>query len=390
MIVTALAIHGWFMVLNARGVFDSGFWEIMPLTQWFPGLPGTVDRGFSQEIMTRYTSFFLVFLCSIQWASNPRRLKILLYSVGISACLLAVLGIIQRAALAPSIYWANREIGSYFFATFRYHANAGAFFNLVWPVIAAAFLLSWHNWNLSTRNRLILQFWSLALLAGTIAMLIHGSRAATAISILLVLVWLWIHRLRMKSLFSISKMTAISVILVIGLSLAALSISILGHTSGRWAAIWDNSQSVEMRLNAYKTSLPMLPDAGVMGFGPGSFKWMFPFYGGGIEEGIPGFWRYLHQDYLQTVIEWGWLGASLWFTLIIATISRAIWLLSKPRKQLSENARLLLRGMLLGIIAVGLHGIVDFPFQIFSIQILIFIYLGCIWGIQLNTRHNST
>ena len=50
--------------------------------------------------------------------------------------------------------------------------------------------------------------------------------------------------------------------------------------------------------------------AGSFGFGPGTFSIVFPFlqqeHGGDLD----GILRYAHQDYLQTILEWGFLASS--------------------------------------------------------------------------------
>jgi integrase/recombinase XerD len=51
---------------------------------------------------------------------------------------MVVLGVAQRFTDAPGIFWSPyRYVGETFFATFRYHANAGAYINLVLPFIVA-------------------------------------------------------------------------------------------------------------------------------------------------------------------------------------------------------------------------------------------------------------
>src|SRR5205814_1125564 len=59
------------------------------------------------------------------------------------------------------------------------------------------------------------------------------------------------------------------------------------------------------------------------------FRAVFPAYQKRENPPIPGQWRFLHQDYLQTVMEWGWLGSVLWAALFFGGVSAALISLRK-------------------------------------------------------------
>ncbi|MEM6886371.1 MAG: O-antigen ligase family protein [Verrucomicrobiota bacterium] len=385
--VTLMALllgYGWFMVINAAGVFDTGFWEVMPTVQIFPSLPGSIDSSTSHAVMFRLSAMALVMLAVMQLARKPRYLIGLMQAIAASAALICLLGLIQRAAGATDIYWYDRDIlmGKYFYGTFRYHANAGAFINLTWPLIAAFFLSAFPERSKSLKQKLLFQFWGLALLVSSISLWIHGSRGATGIILLILPLWCWLNRTRLRFLKHLSGKVWMTIAGVFVSIILALSITILGMTTERIWSITKPSQSVEMRQNAYQAALPMIPDAGASGFGPGTFKWMFPSYGGGVTPELRGFWRYLHQDYLQTLIEWGYLGSLLWLVFFGLSLLQLIRLLRLPRGQLSGEYRLILRAILVGLLTAALHSSFDFPMQIFAIQLMVFIYLGSLWGIR--------
>jgi O-antigen ligase len=89
----------------------------------------------------------------------------------------------------------------------------------------------------------------------------------------------------------------------------------------------------------------------------------------------------LHQDYLQTVLEWGWLGSGLWAVLLFWGIAIGI---RGPKESAAQGwaprRRLLQPFVVAALIGVALHGLVDFPFQIASIQLYVATYLGLCWG----------
>jgi O-antigen ligase len=130
----------------------------------------------------------------------------------------------------------------------------------------------------------------------------------------------------------------------------------------------------------------MVPDAGVMGFGPGTFRVIFPSYQGTYDFGsrtVPLFWKdgffeHAHEDYLETLIEWGYLGTLFWSVLVFGGIARGA--MRYFQKQTSLSLRWLLLCSLLALGGTLAHALIDFPLQIASIQLYVFVLLGICWG----------
>jgi hypothetical protein len=108
-------------------------------------------------------------------------------------------------------------------------------------------------------------------------------------------------------------------------------------------------------------------------------------------------------------MEWGWLGSALWALLVFGGIGVAVLSLRRQnalrRNQrsdvsgqlgLAESAsqrssvsafqewswrrRLILPLAVIALAGVAMHGLVDFPLQIVSIQLYVATYLGLCWG----------
>ena len=127
-----------------------------------------------------------------------------------------------------------------------------------------------------------------------------------------------------------------------------------------------------------------LPHVGFFGFGPGTFRVVFPGYNVGSGRTLPGTWRFLHEDYLQTVLEWGWLGSTLWTLLFFGGIAVAIRSYKTyGRREWTPRRRMLQPLVTVALMGVALHALVDFPFQIESIQLYVATYLGICWGSSL-------
>jgi O-antigen ligase len=109
---------------------------------------------------------------------------------------------------------------------------------------------------------------------------------------------------------------------------------------------------------------------------------IFPYYTSGLGPNIEGIWRFLHEDYLQTILEWGWLGSMLWALFFFSGIAVAIRNLLEPGKAVEwrPRYRILLPATILALLGIALHALVDFPFQIASLQLYVAVYLGICWG----------
>src|SRR5437660_1536495 len=148
----------------------------------------------------------------------------------------------------------------------------------------------------------------------------------------------------------------------------------------RWQTL-SQSVSNDARWLAWRAAVGALPDTGFFGFGPGTFRVVFPFYNSVAINPAPGTWRFLHEDYLQTALEWGWLGSGLWGLLFFGGMVIAIRRYKNPSAQdWTPRRRLLQPFVILALAGVALHALLDFPLQIASVQLYVATYLGLCWG----------
>jgi hypothetical protein len=157
----------------------------------------------------------------------------------------------------------------------------------------------------------------------------------------------------------------------------------------RWQSVSERISN-DARWQASSIVIGALPRAGFFGFGPGTFRVVFPSYNNVANKPAPGTWRFLHEDYLQTTLEWGWLGSSLWALLFFGGMVIGIRSYKKSAGQAWTPRRRLLQPLIIVVLAgVALHALVDFPLQIASIQLYIATYLGLCWGSSLWKGVNS-
>ena len=119
---------------------------------------------------------------------------------------------------------------------------------------------------------------------------------------------------------------------------------------------------------------------GAMGMGPGSFYPLFPYYSGQIDTLITGIWVYAHNDYMQTLVEWGWLGTAL----LALCIGGGYFVLAREiffhRNDHSKSRFIHMRGYLLAMTVFLVHAVIEFPFQIESLAVIFSVMLGVAWA----------
>ena len=365
------------MVFNARSIYDSDFSAFVPLQNFAPPLAGSVDYAISAAWMIRGALLLGTILFVVDLSQSNRWLLRLWYVIGLVAGSIAFLGLLQKATGARMIFWqmAPPWAVSTFFATYYYHGNAGAFLNLVWPLTAGLAIRAFTKRSHPGMRAMWISVFILTL-AGVMA---NTSRMAQLVAVLLLAaICMQFGATLLRTLSSTEKGVALAGALAILLTLMALAQAThLEQPLNRWQSV---SERTDARWLASRVAIGALPDAGLFGFGPGTFRSVFPAYNSLSVSHVPGTWRFLHEDYLQTLLEWGWLGSSLWALLIFGGITVGIRSYKKYAPDWMPRRRLLQPLVLIALIGVALHALIDFPLQIVSIQLYVATYLGLCWG----------
>ncbi len=374
-----LLAQGWIMTLNPKCFFDPArgvYYDLIHRIAW---LPGTMDRPNSLSQMVFFTGLLGVFWICADLRQNPRWLQRLWTTMAFTGGSILLLGLAQHVTGAKAIFWEWGETtGKTFFATYRYHANAGAFVNLVLPLIAGRAYLAFHQ---GERSKV---FWLLLAFIAAACVFLHASRAASVIGCLLLLgmiVWWLLHTLRRGGCF-LRK-----VAFVLG-SLAIVAALAWAFGYGQLEHAWFGKKSIleNRRYLVYETiSERMIPESGVWGFGPGTFHITFPFFTSHLGKALKGYWATAHQDYLQTLVEWGWIGGVLWMIVLPGALLRGVgkMLLFSGR---GREGFLFQTAACFSLAGILLHAGVDFPLQIASLQLYVLCLAGVLWGLDERDR----
>ena len=267
-------------------------------------------RRLSFDFMTA-TSFLLgAFLVLCELFANANLRRFIFLAVAISGALNCVIGVVLKLSGAPLMryVWKTEDIYWDQFAFFRYHGNAGAFLNLVWPLILV-FTRRAYRPTGTLAEKII---WTFSALACGSALLMNAAKAAMVIG-LLILPWPFytlLLRLKPNTLFLLGACTQ----LLIAGALYASSQLVWEGAFERNTKVSGNSADFTGRWASNRDNLKAVPEAGFFGHGPGLFPIAFPYQNSPMRNVGANVRDYAHEDYLQTVLEWGWLG-TVWWTL---------------------------------------------------------------------------
>ncbi len=380
---------GTWMAVNAMSIYDSDFHTFVPLRNFASHLTGSVDYAVSAAWMLRGALMLWAILFVVDLSQSNRWLLRLWFTIGLVAGSIAFLGLLQKATGAQMIFWQTTPPwgATTFFATYYYHGNAGAYLNLVWPLTAGLAVRAFTTPSHPGMRAL----WMSMFVVTLAAVLANTSRMAQLIALLsLIVLCMQLGPTLLRRLSRIEKNIAVAGAIAILLTLFAVGQAThLEQPLKRWQSVTEQISS-DARWRAARIAVGAQRDIGFFGFGPGTFRVVFPSYNNVATKPAPGTWRFLHEDYLQTALEWGWLGSSLWALLFFGGIAIGIRSYKKSAAQdWTPRRRLLQPLVIVALAGVALHALVDFPIQIASIQLYIATYLGLCWGSSLWKGVNS-
>jgi len=381
--LTLIVLQAGWMWYNARAYFDDSFWQFIYLDQPYPPFTGSWNKAASWRTLQSLTGLLVAFVIASDLVGDRLWRERLWTTLGLTGGSIILYGLAQRSLHAPSIFWLKEDTGNSFFGPYRYHANAGAYLNLVWPVLAILMVEAWKEKDRHVARAL----WVGLFLLGLAACFVNMSRGSSGVTLLLLVPALlaFLPFFREQLVFLPSR-TGLLVLLLLA---AFMTVLVLGgavyQTQGRWGQLGHQLNDDNPRLLVYQATSKMVPAAGWLGFGPGTFSTMFPFYSSYLGNRLWGFWVYAHEDYLQTLVEYGYAGTALWTFLFFGGLAKAIR--GSFNSQLRTHDRIACRGVSLALAGVALHSMVDFPLQVYSIQLYVMVFLAYAWTRTQAGRH---
>ena len=343
-----------------------------------------------------------VFLVTLDLAAISRWRKRLARAMVCAGVITVSLGLTQNATHAKGIYWQEplRSMPSQFFGPFFHFTSAGAFINLTWPIALMLALYSWHQYKLKKRSALRAISWSIAAFLILVAHTAHISRFSPILAIVGLLVIFFVARpwrLLGRSPRAWTLAAATVVLLFISAIFVVQRAGHLRWMASRWSfleimprtrvpaplpakADWPKLMRDDLVV-PYSDDNYFLRDRGacyvfawecaelrpIWGFGPG--QWMSAVSRYATDPTIGTFYQYLqftHNDYLQTLVEWGFVGAALAALIVFWALRNAVkTVFPYVRGGIHfDETQAVTFGALVSLFTVLIQSLVDFPLQI--------------------------
>jgi O-Antigen ligase len=366
---------------NARAIYHPESWsfEYRKITSW---LPHSYDQAASWSAFWKYLGLAGFFWGLRDWlltlspgesarfrdgelsrSQLPARLRRLFWLLAINGTVLAVEGLFQRVDGGTKLLWLVTPrfdtTTTSQFGPWAYRANAGQYFNLLWP----ALLGFWWALVSSGGRRDILSglherqasrlLPCIALIA--ICPLICTSRGTAIVLVMSVILSggiLWMAQWRKPWRRKAPILAVLAGVIVGGALLGWRTLA------PRMAMI---QEGYDAREGLYITGRYMARDNQEFGAGPGSFATLYQLYRPSEQD---EWLAYMHNDYLETFITFGWFG--LLPILLLLFLSLSHWFVC-PGMPGNKYFVMLLWVALGGCL---LHAYFDFPFQIHSVLTL--------------------
>ena len=160
-------------------------------------------------------------------------------------------------------------------------------------------------------------------------------------------------------------------------SLVAIDVALIGTWFGverTFQRIAETTvQNVEERVDPAVYAVQMFDDYPLFGTGGGTFYTAFTRYRG---HDIDAFYDHVHNDYVQFLTDTGAIGIGLMGLFVLGSLVCAILAQARRRDPLARGVAF---GVVMGVIAIGIHSTVDFNLQIPANAFLFMILLALGW-----------
>lgn len=333
----------------------------------------------------------------------------------LSAVGVVIVGLMQNMSHARGIYWEKSPaMPGAFFGPFFHHTAAGAFINIGWMLAVAVALhavLVPAGEGKAARWRTFFYIGSASVLA--VGHLGHISRMPQVIGLaiaagLLAMFRPW--RAPVETRKAMMRWGFVAVLAVVGV--LAVSGNRLGAIMSRWESLFgervyrvqappppmsewpklvrddlfiphDHSGYVGSdRGAAYVLAWQAIQEAPWLGYGPGG--WTAAASAHSVDPFLRTFYLYVqftHEDYLQTLVEWGFVGGVFWAVVVIwpqVTVWRRQFRVRDGPAGGTEG-NLYRLGAAAALMAMGIQAVYDFPWQIGANQFYGAVLLGICW-----------
>jgi len=177
-LILAILGLGWSLALNPHLLYRADFFTFVEVPRRFGLFPSGVDAATAIRKMVQISVLLGGLLAVVDLSSLGSFRRQVWVSMAFTGASIALFGLAQKALQSPILLWDSTQFDSSHFAGFRYHANAGAYLNIVWPLLAGLAVVSFRREDQSLRRTA----WVSGLAAAFFATFANVSKAAFVVA----------------------------------------------------------------------------------------------------------------------------------------------------------------------------------------------------------------
>lgn len=337
----------------------------------------------------KWLCFLLLVILAYNCIEGDEDKNFLIKCMAFGGLFMALIGIAQYL-YGLEFYMTSTHKYSWPSATSAHKNQASTFVVLTFPL---AFYLAF-----SANSRWKLYFWSMALAAMSVFLVYGRARQAFVALAVEMLFFLVVFRVFYKGKFGSSSHLGkylplnflLCVFVFVGLTIMppvgdefSLENSAWGRLMERGESYQRNGLSLDTasngRLKTWKNTLPMLSDSVFLGKGYLNWQVEYPKYSvlsaDNYNLSRSFYWRYTHNDYLQTLVEFGFI--SIFFAvLLLIGLGRSFRFLLNKEKSCNGNYASL--SLMVGLVGLAVAMFFSFPLSMTLQPAYASVYLGVI------------
>ena len=314
-------------------------------------------RGELSQILV-YTVLFFIIVNNLHRQETTQTIAFVMLFLGMC---LAGYAMLKYFSKSPEVWGRSAAYPGRAGGTFYNPNHLGAFLGLLLP-LGLAYVLTG---RVRHEIKILIGYACAVMLGGVAVTLSRGAILSTAIVLGVLCVGLLFHRNY--------RLQAVLLLLVLG-GLGAVLAPRLEHARQRFDEITDASRrSNDSRWYIWRSAYHMWEDHPVWGLGPAQFDTQFPRYRSYGDQLRPEF---THCEYLNTLVDYGAVGG----VLVAGVLGCLFHGLLRTRKAVSvepddfarkkSNKFAFYLGATLGLLALLIHAVVEFPLHIPGVAVL--------------------
>ncbi len=335
-------------------------------------------------------SLCLYFVVVRSLCAERKTLKHIVWLMMGVALIEALYGLIQALVPTLGVLWVD-YVQAYMGdarGTFINRNHFAGFIEMVWP-LALGFTMAQGGWGLGYTLKKILAserlnrqaLLALGIVVLLLALLFSRSRAGIAGASIGFLTFILLARSGSKG---ISRYTWLMLVGIVGMLIVYSMVIGIGPVADRFFTL----RGGDSRLYFWRDSLPIIKDH-PFGIGLRNYEKIFPVYN--LSNLSDKLVDYAHNDYLQLLIEAGWIGFTAVLTGFLIFMGKSAYRIKHMNPHKDPMRFFLAAGAFSGLVSLAFHSFFDFNLQIPANCVyfvtLMAILCSCAWRSADYTEH---